>query len=275
MVRCRFCPFPWRPDLDGLQRDPVGDLPDRARRRGDGGARIVTADSGAVLPDSGRCCPTAGACADSGAPAGWRLVWSDEFDGAAGTAVDPSKWKFDLATTTAGATPSSRLHQPHPERALDGAGDLVITARKEALGGQSYTSARLLTQGKATWTYGRFEARIRIRPDRGCGRRSGCSATTSARRLAGCGESTSWRTSGASRRWCTARCTGRATPRQRHRRTSQPARRGRLRRRVSRLHRSNGRKQHPLVGHGVQYSRPRGQHPRRDDLVYDIPSSSS
>ena len=38
----------------------------------------------------------------------------------------------------------------------------MITARRESLGGQSYTSARLLTQGKASWTYGRFEARIRI-----------------------------------------------------------------------------------------------------------------
>ena len=27
---------------------------------------------------------------------GWKLIWSDEFDGALGTAPDPSKWKFQV-----------------------------------------------------------------------------------------------------------------------------------------------------------------------------------
>jgi beta-glucanase (GH16 family) len=45
---------------------------------------------------------------------------------------------------------------------------LRITARREELrsaadwGGQRYTSARLVTRGKATWTYGFFEVRARL-----------------------------------------------------------------------------------------------------------------
>src|SRR5262252_6035231 len=34
------------------------------------------------------------------APPGWRLVWSDEFEGPAGSAVDSSKWKFDLGNNS-------------------------------------------------------------------------------------------------------------------------------------------------------------------------------
>ncbi len=47
-------------------------------------------------------------------------------------------------------------------------GKLIITARKEALstasdyGGQAYTSARLITRDKASWTYGFFEVRAKL-----------------------------------------------------------------------------------------------------------------
>ncbi len=105
------------------------------------------------------------AAVDTGdvAPAGWRLVWSDEFEGPAGTAVDATKWKFDLGNNNGWGNAELEDYTDRTQNAaLDGNGNLVITARKEALGGQMYTSARLLTQGKASWTYGRFEARIQI-----------------------------------------------------------------------------------------------------------------
>jgi len=97
------------------------------------------------------------------ASTGWRLVWSDEFEGAAGSAVDSTKWKFDLGNNNGWGNAELEDYTNRTQNAaLDGNGNLVITARKEALGGQQYTSSRLLTQGKATWTYGRFEARIQI-----------------------------------------------------------------------------------------------------------------
>jgi beta-glucanase (GH16 family) len=41
-------------------------------------------------------------------------------------------------------------------------GKLVIEARQENYSGSNYTSARLKTQGKVSWAYGRIEARIKI-----------------------------------------------------------------------------------------------------------------
>jgi beta-glucanase (GH16 family) len=46
--------------------------------------------------------------------------------------------------------------------ALDGQGNLAITARREAWLGSAYTSARLVTKGKVSRKYGRVEARIRL-----------------------------------------------------------------------------------------------------------------
>ena len=91
----------------------------------------------------------------------WKLAWGDDFEGASGTAVDASKWAYDtgpnwyngeLQAYTPGNTNAS----------LDGGGNLVIEARKEAREGRDYTSARLKTEGKKTFTYGRVEGRIKF-----------------------------------------------------------------------------------------------------------------
>lgn len=124
---------------------------------GAGGAGSGGAGGGSALVD---------ASVDTGdvvTPPGWRLVWSDEFEGPAGSAVDATKWKFDLGNNNGWGNAELEDYTDRTQNAaLDGNGYLVVSARKEALGGQMYTSARLLTQGKATWTYGRFEARIQI-----------------------------------------------------------------------------------------------------------------
>jgi beta-glucanase (GH16 family) len=129
--------------------------------RGAGGA----SGASGVQNSGGTAAGTAGA---AGASAGakcpdteWKLVWSDDFDGASGSAVDGSKWTYDsgpnwyngeLQDYTTGTTNAS----------LDGNGNLVIEARKEAREGRQYTSARLKTEGKKTFTYGRFEGRMKL-----------------------------------------------------------------------------------------------------------------
>ncbi|MEU8397668.1 RICIN domain-containing protein [Nonomuraea sp. NPDC048892] len=105
----------------------------------------------------------------SAAPAPGPLVWSDEFDGAAGSAVDQSKWRFD----TGGGGWGNNEHQYYTDTtrnaAKDGNGNLVITARRENpanfqcwYGTCQYTSARLLTRDTFTRAYGRFEARMKL-----------------------------------------------------------------------------------------------------------------
>jgi beta-glucanase (GH16 family) len=92
---------------------------------------------------------------------GWRLVWSDEFNQPDGSAPDPAKWRYD----TGGLGWGNRELEYYTLRTNNSRiedGNLVIEARREEFDGRHYTSARLLTLGKACWTYGRVEARIKI-----------------------------------------------------------------------------------------------------------------
>ncbi|MFG3039225.1 discoidin domain-containing protein [Streptomyces sp. NPDC048330] len=101
-----------------------------------------------------------------------RLVWSDEFDGAAGGKPDPAKWKADPGT---GQNGELQYYSDHDNAALDGAGHLVMEARKQATPGKGcppdplsgsttcqYTSARMNTGSTFQFTYGRVEARIKV-----------------------------------------------------------------------------------------------------------------
>jgi beta-glucanase (GH16 family) len=96
----------------------------------------------------------------------WRLTWSDEFDGAAGQSPDPAKWAFDVGVGPNGdgwGNAQWEYDTARPQNAsLDGAGNLVITARRESYGGMQYTSARMATKGIFTQERGRFEARIKL-----------------------------------------------------------------------------------------------------------------
>ncbi len=93
----------------------------------------------------------------------WQLVWSDDFDGAAGTSPDAAKWTFDVGTGGNGwGNQELQYYTNRPENAaLDGEGHLVITAKKETFSGAPFTSARIKTQGLFTQAYGRIEARLK------------------------------------------------------------------------------------------------------------------
>ena len=103
-----------------------------------------------------------------GVPAGYALVWADEFTGDG--LPDSSKWIYDTERNKDGWY-HDELQYYAAERLENSRvsdGKLIITARKEALtsepdyGGQAYTSARLITRGKASWTYGFFEVRAKL-----------------------------------------------------------------------------------------------------------------
>lgn len=99
-------------------------------------------------------------------PTVWTLVWSDEFDGPNGSAVDSSKWSFDVGGNGWGNNELETYTSRAANSNLEG-GRLAIKALKETLTGadnitRNYTSARLLTKNKFTQAYGRFEARIKI-----------------------------------------------------------------------------------------------------------------
>ena len=99
-------------------------------------------------------------------PAVWSLVWSDEFDGPSGSAVDSSKWSFNIGGNGWGNNELETYTSRTANSDLEG-GRLAIKALKETFTGpdnitRNYTSARLLTRNKFSQAYGRFEARIKI-----------------------------------------------------------------------------------------------------------------
>ncbi len=89
----------------------------------------------------------------------WHLVWSDEFNGPAGTAPDASKWTYDLGGSGWGNHELETYTSDRASAAEDGKGHLVIRAARNAAG---YTSARIKTEGKFSVRYGKIGARIEI-----------------------------------------------------------------------------------------------------------------
>ncbi|MGW2091409.1 family 16 glycosylhydrolase [Promicromonospora sukumoe] len=87
------------------------------------------------------------------------LTWSDEFNGAAGSAPNAANWNHETGAGGWGNNELQNYVNSRQNSALDGNGNLVITARQA---GSGYTSARLTTKGKVQPQYGRLEARIKI-----------------------------------------------------------------------------------------------------------------
>ncbi len=98
--------------------------------------------------------------------AAWQLVWSDEFTQADGSSPDSTKWGFDVGGGGYGNNELESYTSRTNNARIQG-GQLVIEAKQETFTGtdniqRNYTSARMLTKGKWSWTYGRMEARIKI-----------------------------------------------------------------------------------------------------------------
>jgi beta-glucanase (GH16 family) len=96
----------------------------------------------------------------------WRVTptWADEFNGAAGTAPNPNKWKveeIDLGDHEQQTYVNDRRTAAH-----DGAGNMVLTAiRETSASGRPYKSGRLssgFSRSPFFSTYGRWEARMKI-----------------------------------------------------------------------------------------------------------------
>ncbi|WP_110514317.1 discoidin domain-containing protein [Herpetosiphon llansteffanensis] len=101
----------------------------------------------------------------------WNLVWSDEFNQ---TTIDQSNWRYIVNGDGGGN--NERQYYTNGQNAsitqdatADDGKALLIEARKENpanytcwYGKCQYTSARLVTQGKRSWQYGRIEARMRL-----------------------------------------------------------------------------------------------------------------
>jgi beta-glucanase (GH16 family) len=97
----------------------------------------------------------------------WMLVWSDEFDGDAGTPPDPTRWKHDVGGNGWGNQQLEFDTDEAQNASLDGQGHLAITALHQNFGGNAYSSARINTSGLFEQAYGKFEASIQLPPGAG------------------------------------------------------------------------------------------------------------
>ena len=86
----------------------------------------------------------------------YELVWEDNFDGAA---LDTTNWNIENGGGGWG-NQEKQHYTGRPENLRVEDGCLVIEARREDYGGNQYTSARITTQGKREFVYGKMEARI-------------------------------------------------------------------------------------------------------------------
>lgn len=90
------------------------------------------------------------------------VVWNDEF---AAERLDPGTWFFETGDGSQYGIPgwgNNELQWYLPDSAQLEDGKLVITARRQASNGRSYTSARLHTRDRFAFRHGRIEARIRL-----------------------------------------------------------------------------------------------------------------
>jgi Beta-glucanase/Beta-glucan synthetase len=79
------------------------------------------------------------------------------------TQVDTSKWTFEIGTGSSGwGNNEKEYYTGRKENAYVQDGILHIRANKEDYEGSGYTSARMITKGKFTFTYGTVEARIAL-----------------------------------------------------------------------------------------------------------------
>ena len=112
----------------------------------------------------------------------WVMVWSDEFDEAAGTPPNPNVWTHEIGDGSLNGiigwgNSESQFYTNSPDNAAtDGNGNMVISLLKEDpatndllcwYGPCEYTSARLISWHKAEFEYGRIEARVLVPPGEG------------------------------------------------------------------------------------------------------------
>ena len=87
------------------------------------------------------------------------LIWADEFDGDGSPKI--SNWDFDLGGGGWGNN-EVEFYTKRLDNAKVENGFLTITAKKENYEGANYTSARLKTQGKFDFKYGKVEVRAKL-----------------------------------------------------------------------------------------------------------------
>ncbi|MEP7144237.1 MAG: family 16 glycosylhydrolase [Ferruginibacter sp.] len=89
---------------------------------------------------------------------GYNLTWSDEFTG---NSINQGNWNFESGGSGWG-NHELEYYTGRIQNALQSNGKLIIEARNEPFGGSNYTSARMTTQNKKLFKFGRIDIRAKL-----------------------------------------------------------------------------------------------------------------
>lgn len=114
---------------------------------------IINDDTQIVISNAGYDAPTF--------YTGYTLAWSDEFNG---PSINPVNWSFQNGNgcpALCGWGNSELEYYTENNLTLQN-GMMVIEARKENVGGNSYTSSKILSTGKKAFKFGRIDFRAKL-----------------------------------------------------------------------------------------------------------------
>ncbi len=100
----------------------------------------------------------------SSVPEGYELAWSDEFDYEG--CLDSTKWTYSTGNMNGWGNGEIQNYTDKDENSFVKDGILTLKAVKNPKSGK-WTSARVKTQGKASWKYGYFEIRAKLPKGKG------------------------------------------------------------------------------------------------------------
>ena len=128
---------------------------------------VTGSDSGGQLPGDNGGGGSGSSGSGSGPDAdGWELIWFDEFSE---STLDTNKWStadsYGRSMCNGGENNEQQCYTSSPQNVSFSGGNLILTARL-ASGvldqGRTYTSGRIQSNGKGDFTYGKFEASIKL-----------------------------------------------------------------------------------------------------------------
>ena len=122
--------------------------------------------TGTILTEDGTYLPTdnTGYSTPTSYP-GYTLVWSDEFSAAS---LDLNLWNQEIGNGTGGwGNNELEYYTNSLKNVFLSNGNLVIEARKEAVGGFNYSSGRMTTQNKKNFKFGRIDIRAKLPVSKG------------------------------------------------------------------------------------------------------------
>ncbi|MBS1505825.1 MAG: family 16 glycosylhydrolase [Bacteroidetes bacterium] len=95
---------------------------------------------------------------------GYTLVWSDEFTN---KTIDDTNWSFETGNNNGWGNHELEYYTGRSQNVFTSQGNLVLEARVENFASSNFTSTRMITKGKRSFTLGRVDIRAMLPQGKG------------------------------------------------------------------------------------------------------------